>query len=195
MSRTIQITNSKNTSSPWVWQWDSEGKMIVPQGGDIVTANGRSLMDGTVTQNTPQSLWQKYTVSALSGGFVVTDNSGQTTNIDAVVDCEQRIPLFRLPAGGYLSQAVLSTQTRFVCDSAVSITCGLGMEQYDSFFVPCTHEVLAGRVGSLTHNSGHGTSELSGGTVFLTIDVLGSVVAAIEAGSVDVWVHIDQLPI
>ena len=46
-----------------------------------------------------------------------------------------------------------------------------------------------------TQNTGSGTNDLRGGLVFLTLDVLGSVIANIESGTVNVWIRTSQLPL
>jgi len=196
MSRTIQITNSQDPKSPWIWQWDDAGRMIVPAGGDIVRADGGSLLAASTPTPAPaQSDWKKYTVSFGPGAVTVTDGQGDQTQFAAAADCFQRIPLFTLPAGGWLDQAVIVTGTSMACDSAVSVTCGLGMEQHDDFFAACCHELLKSATGTLTTAAGTGTSTLAGGLVFLTLDVLASVVANVTQGSVNVYVRISHLPL
>ena len=197
MSRTIQITNSQDPKSPWIWQWDEAGRMIVPAGGDIVRADGTSVLgceNSIQTADQNQLDWKKYTVSFAGSTITVTDPRGTATQIVAEADCFQRIPLFRLPAGGWLDQAVIVTGSGFVCDTAASVTCGLGMEQHDDFFVACRHELLTG-TGIITQNTGQGTSTLAGGLVFLTLDVMASVVANITAGTVNVCVRFSHLPL
>lgn len=185
MGKTIQITNQVNPSTPWIWTWNEQGQLVMPPGGDITTSEGISVLSA---QTKPE--WNKYVLSIISGywtlngsPFVVADPNNQ-----------QMISIFDLPPGGFLEHALIATNTKFLCNVADSITCGLGMASDSEYFIPCEHELMSDNVTQHSSNLRTGASTLNGGKVFVLIDVLGSVVSNIESGSLTVYARWSQLP-
>ncbi len=183
------ITSGTNTAAAMVVD---SGASLAATGTGTITATS---LGSALAANYPT--WIKCTVTNSTTNLVVSGTGCTSATIAKAGALTQTIPLFVLPAKGYVHNYRIKTSTAF--GGTATLTSGLGTTAAtDLFLVSATGYNLKTAVSNTQITTAQalvtGSDTAASTSVVLSLTATTDNISSINAGVVDVWVMTSTLP-
>ncbi len=183
------VTSGTNTTAAMVV---GSGSTLATTGTGTITATS---LGSALAANYPT--WIKCTVTDSTTNLVVSGTGCTAATIAKAGALTQNIPLFALPAKGYVHNYRIKTSTQFA--GTATLLSGLGTTgSTDLFLVSATGYNLKTAVSNTQISTSlplvAGSDTAAATNVVLSLTATTDNITSINAGAVDVWVMTSTLP-